>query len=434
MNLLERALGHFSSRPGGASMLVGSDAGAAALVLRAGGLPEERDEHWQHANLKALGRVTTFLSVGPAPVREADSPMLPAALALPTPLPGYQRIVTINGHLVAPVHIGNAAGVACGAAAAARATPAATALSDATTSDADLRFALLARIFGESALSLPLTGQHAIEWINICDARFGSAYPRLHLQLAAGAQVNLVERLVGSVDPAALVCTDLTVALGEAAALTHTRLLAPTDGSLLLDNLSATLAARAIYRVDQIAAGQAQARSTCIVDLLGDSSELHWNGVAAVSAGDGFDALVRVTHRGKATRTTHRFRGICVGNARLGCDADVRVLASAAGARVAQSLRALNDGAGTHVSLRPRLTIETDDIQASHGATTGQLDENLLFYLLSRGIDPATARSLLKWAFLEDVLAGIAPPALRHQAEQLAATQLAEVAALDLQS
>jgi Fe-S cluster assembly protein SufD len=80
------------------------------------------------------------------------------------------------------------------------------------------------------------------------------------------------------------------------------------------------------------------------------------------------------------------------------------------------------------------LTIETDDIQASHGATTGQLDGTLLFYLLSRGIDPATARSLLKWAFLEDVLAGIAPPALRQQAEQLTATQLAEVAALELQS
>jgi Fe-S cluster assembly protein SufD len=414
MNLLERALADLSSRPGAAATVVGSDAGAATLVLRADGLPEARDEHWQHANLKALGRVTNFLAGVPASVLAADLSMLPAALALPAALPGYQRIVTVNGRLIAPTAV--------------------TAPSFAITSDADLRFALLARIFGDSALSLRLSGQHSIEWVNVCDARFGSAYPRLHLQLAAGAQVNLIERLVGAVDPAALICTDLNIALSEAAALTHTRLLAPGSSSLLLDNLSATLAARAIYRVEQIAAGQAQARSTCIVDLFGDSSELHWNGVAAVSTGDGFDALVRVTHHGKATRTAHRFRGICVGSSRLGCDADVRVLPSARGAKVAQSLRALNDGAGTHLSLRPRLTIETDDIQASHGATTGQLDENLLFYLLSRGIDPATARSLLKWAFLEDVLAGITPPGLRQQAEQLAATQLAEVAALDLQS
>ncbi len=402
MTLLERALSTLSSS--------GENLTIAAQLLRTQGLPEARDEHWQHANLKALGRVKHFLA---EPTLQLPDLALPT---LPEQLPGFERIVTLNGRLLKPTSLQIAA------------------RTDSHASDPDLRFALLARLFGDSAISLQLAGQHSIEWINICDARFGSAYPRLHLQLAAGAQVHLIERLVGAVDPAALICTDLNVAVDESATLTHTRLLAPTGGSLLLDNLSVTLAAHAIYRVDQIAAGQAQTRSTCSVDLAGNHSELHWNGVAAVSAGEGFDALVRVTHQGKAARTTQRFRGICVGTSRLGCDADVRVLASAAGAKVAQSLRALNDGAGTHVSLRPRLTIETDDIQASHGATTGQLDDNLLFYLLSRGIDPATARSLLKWAFLEDVLAGITPPALRQQAEQLAATQLTEVAALDLQS
>jgi Fe-S cluster assembly protein SufD len=389
----------------------------ATQLLRAQGLPEARDEHWQQANLKSLSRVSHFQTDLPAQLTNLALPTLPERL------PGFERIVTLNGRLLEPARV-----LGAGAASPHFAAP-----SGDTGSDPDLRFALLARVFGDSAPSLQLAGEHSIEWLNVCDARFGSAYPRLHLQLAAGARINLVERLVGAVDAAAIICTDLSIALSADATLTHTRLHAPAGGSVLLDNLSVSLAARAVYRVDHIAAGQAQARSTCVVDLVGDASELHWNGVAAVSAGDGFDALVRVTHRGKAARTAHRFRGICVGTARLGCDADVRVLASAAGAKVAQSLRALNDGAGTHVSLRPRLTIETDDIQASHGATTGQLDENLLFYLLSRGIDPTTARSLLKWAFLEDVLAGIAPPALRQQAEQLAAMQLTEVAALDLQ-
>jgi Fe-S cluster assembly protein SufD len=99
---------------------------------------------------------------------------------------------------------------------------------------------------------------------------------------------------------------------------------------------------------------------------------------------------------------------------------------------VAQNLRALNDGVGANLSLRPRLTIDTDDIQASHGATTGQLDDNLLFYLLSRGIDRVTARSLLKWAFLGDVLSDIAVPVVRHDAERLAAASMTEVSALEL--
>jgi Fe-S cluster assembly protein SufD len=417
MTLLERALSKLPPDARGRPA-AGETIATAALLLRAQGLPEARDEHWQHANLKALSRVSHFLTELPVQLSELVLP------ALPERLPGFERIVTINGRLLQPARM-----VGADTASHHLAAP-----RGDTGSDPDLRFALLARVFGDTALMLQLGGEHSIEWVNICDARFGSAYPRLQLQLAAGARVHLVERLVGAVDAAAIICTDLNVRLADGAALTHTRLHAPAGGSVLLDNLSVSLAARAVYRVDHIAAGQAQARSTCIVDLVGNACELHWNGVAAVSAGDGFDALVRVTHRGKAARTAHRFRGICVGTARLGCDADVRVLASAAGSKVAQSLRALNDGAGTHVSLRPRLTIETDDIQASHGATTGQLDGTLLFYLLSRGIDPATARSLLKWAFLEDVLAGIAPPALRQQAEQLTATQLAEVAALELQS
>ena len=71
--------------------------------------------------------------------------------------------------------------------------------------------------------------------------------------------------------------------------------------------------------------------------------------------------------------------------------------------------------------------ILTDDVRAAHGATTGRIDEDLLFYLLARGIDRTTARALLKWAFLSDVLREIELPALRAEAERVAAGQLPDV-------
>jgi Fe-S cluster assembly protein SufD len=95
-------------------------------------------------------------------------------------------------------------------------------------------------------------------------------------------------------------------------------------------------------------------------------------------------------------------------------------------------LRGLIDGKGAEVNLRPRLTINTDDIQAAHGATTGQLDEALLFYLLSRGLAPSAARSLLKWAFLSETLASVAPPALRKAAEWAVAAGLSDAPAAEL--
>ena len=57
------------------------------------------------------------------------------------------------------------------------------------------------------------------------------------------------------------------------------------------------------------------------------------------------------------------------------------------GAEARQSLRGLIEGAGAEIDLRPRLEIHTDEVRAQHGATTGPLDENLLFYLLARGIE-----------------------------------------------
>jgi Fe-S cluster assembly protein SufD len=80
--------------------------------------------------------------------------------------------------------------------------------------------------------------------------------------------------------------------------------------------------------------------------------------------------------------------------------------------------------------VRPQLEIYTDDVRCNHGATAGKLDDNMLFYMLSRGLDRETAQRLLKWAFLEDVVAKIEVPELRRQIEQSLAGQLNEAAAL----
>jgi Fe-S cluster assembly protein SufD len=59
---------------------------------------------------------------------------------------------------------------------------------------------------------------------------------------------------------------------------------------------------------------------------------------------------------------------------------------------------------------RPQLEIHTDEVKCAHGATTGRLDPDMLFYLLSRGLDRDTAQSLLVYAFLADVLTGMSVP------------------------
>jgi Fe-S cluster assembly protein SufD len=104
---------------------------------------------------------------------------------------------------------------------------------------------------------------------------------------------------------------------------------------------------------------------------------------------------------------------------------------SAPGADSEQSLKSLLTGNGAEASVRPQLEIHTDRVKAQHGATTGKLDEQMLFYLLSRGIDRRTAQTLLQWAFIEDAVSRVDCAALRTDIEQLVAAQLNEVAALE---
>jgi Fe-S cluster assembly protein SufD len=142
------------------------------------------------------------------------------------------------------------------------------------------------------------------------------------------------------------------------------------------------------------------------------------------------DAFVLVEHVAPRARSTQTFRGISAGRARVAFNGMVVVRKDAQGTDSQQSLRGLLAGPDAEIDVRPQLEIFTDDVRCAHGATAGKLDDNMLFYLLSRGIDPATAQRLLKWAFLEDVVAKIEVPELRRQIERNLAGQMQEAAAL----
>jgi Fe-S cluster assembly protein SufD len=76
------------------------------------------------------------------------------------------------------------------------------------------------------------------------------------------------------------------------------------------------------------------------------------------------------------------------------------------------------------INTKPQLEIFADDVKCSHGATTGQLDEEALFYLRSRGIDAQSARALLTYAFAADVLDHVILEPLREYLEAAVHTKL----------
>ncbi len=76
------------------------------------------------------------------------------------------------------------------------------------------------------------------------------------------------------------------------------------------------------------------------------------------------------------------------------------------------------------VNTKPQLEIYADDVKCTHGATIGQIDKDALFYLRSRGIDEKAARSLLIYAFANDMIAPMRVATLRKQLDEYLFQQL----------
>jgi Fe-S cluster assembly protein SufD len=412
MSALERILSDFGAAVGGAPARL-----AAAELLRTHALPTRREENWRYANLRSLESVRSFLP--------ATAPTV--SPALPPALPGFSRLVFVDGRHHPHYSLPDAALLASLRGAEAGACAAAP-----TASPGDGRLGLIARMFAPEPLTLRVDGHLALELVSIATGTAGGNYLDLDVQLAAGAQLQLVERHLGSAGPASLSCLKLDLHLAEHAQLTHTRVLQGAPDALHYDTVGVEVAADGEYRLRQVAAGGQTCRSTLEVRLAGRDARAQIRALATAHGAQVCDALFTVLHTAPGTRSDQLFRGIASERGHVACSADVQVAAGAPGAKVLQSLRGLIDGAGAEVDLRPRLTINTDEVQAAHGATTGRLDEDLLFYLLSRGLSPGDARSLLKWAFLSEALNAIEIPALRRDAGRAAAARLADTPATEL--
>jgi Fe-S cluster assembly protein SufD len=375
------------------------------------GWPTNRDEQWRYTNLRAFERVPAF---APAVLTRAANQAAPA-LELPPALPGFERLVYIDG-----VRAVTGAGVAAAAA------------GSGTVWPAEQRFGLLCDMFASDVAALRIRGSSAIEVLFVTSAAAAGAacYPRLQLALEPDSQLQLVERHLGAPDAPSLVCANVAIELGRGAQLTHYRLQQCGVHIAFTDTLSAQLAEQASYSVRQVAIGAACARTSAQVQLAGRGAAFSWQAIAVGRGQQVHDTALKVEHLAHDTRTEEVFRGIADERARIAFSGHIHIAASAPGSDARQSLRGLIEGAGAEIDLRPRLEINTDEVKAQHGATTGALDENLMFYLLARGIDRATARALLKWAFLGDVLRAIELPQLRSAAEHGAAGQLPDILAI----
>jgi Fe-S cluster assembly protein SufD len=402
---------------------------SAIETLAVEGLPTTRDENWKYANLRPLEKVR-FAPLALAGSTTAGSSPSVTPADLPGAVEGYARYVFVDGVFVPALSavVGKNGITVSTHRDATGSAPSAS--SPASSKDA--RFALLNDAFATDGATIKVAANTdcptCIELVFVAqvESQSASSYPRVELHVEAGARVGLIERHISVGSGANFVNAAVRVDIARGATVNHYLVQESGAKAVWFNTLSAILAQDAVYKLHAVSVGGLCARSTINVQLAGERADAS---VSMASLGDRQqiqDAFVLVEHVAPRARSTQTFRGIAAGRARVAFNGMVVVRKDAQGTDSQQSLRGLLAGPDAEIDVRPQLEIYTDDVRCAHGATAGKLDDNMLFYLLSRGIDPATAQRLLKWAFLEDVVAKIEVPELRRQIERSLAGQMQE--------
>lgn len=151
------------------------------------------------------------------------------------------------------------------------------------------------------------------------------------------------------------------------------------------------------------------------IDVAGEGCETFLGGMAIESGTQHVDNASRLSHLAPHGHSTQLFKYVVDGEAKGVFDGRILVAPEATHTEAYQSNRNLLASTTAKMYTRPQLEIYCDDVKCSHGATTGQLDAEALFYMQARGIPEAEARVMLMQAFMADVIDTVRIDSLRER-------------------
>jgi Fe-S cluster assembly protein SufD len=234
------------------------------------------------------------------------------------------------------------------------------------------------------------------------------------IALGEGAQMKIIERHLWESGEQVLLATAITHArLAKGAKLHKTTLShAPARATLLLHDM-AVLAEDAGYDATILHLGKMTARHKVRAELQGACSTAILRAVNSVNAKGQADLITDIHHMAAETRSEQNVRSLAGGEARAVFQGRVTVAKEGQKTIGQQTHHGLLLSDKAEIDAKPSLEIYADDVQCSHGATCGALDEEALFYLRSRGIPRREAEGLLLEAFVAACLDDMADAGLR---------------------
>jgi Fe-S cluster assembly protein SufD len=408
MSALAPYLEGFKSQPQAAAWLQSLRQESLARA-EARGLPTGRDEAWKYTSVAALEK-RGFRAI-------SSAPMLDAVTLSKLLIPGLDcpRAVFVNGRFSSTLS----------------SLPRGVRVLTAAVADVDLRAQLQAptgweddtflnlntalfqdvlvlEVAADARLTQPLAFLH----VSLPDAEPASHHLRCVVSLGAHSQATLLERYLGWDDARHLTNSVVQVHLAAGAELTHVRLQDESPQGFHVGRVLVQQAADSRYLSHNIQTGAAWARLDLATDLNATGASAELDGLYTVNGRQHTDNHTHINHLAHHTTSRELYRGVLDGHGRAVFNGRVLVAKHAAKTDSAQANHNLLLSKGAEIDTKPELEIYADDVKCAHGATIGQLDEQQLFYLRSRGLDADAARALLVGAFAGRLVDRLPLPAL----------------------
>lgn len=380
------------------------------------GLPHRRVEEYKYTDLRALLRTV------PAPAPRAEADAARAAAAAPAALAAVDRhrIVFVNGRHeptlgtsepIPGVSVHDLAGLLphgmtlqdrLGLSARADADPL------VTLNTAFMRDGAVIRVAAKARVETP------IEIVHVLTGPAGSAHLRHLVEVEPGAEVTFLETYRGPAETAYLVNAVAELRVEDDAQVTWIKLQTEGTAATHASTLVVSLGERSNLEHFALAAGAAVARAQIFLAFAGEHATLATRGATLLDGRRHSDVTLVVDHAVPHGTSRELYKAVLDGDAKSVFQGKivVRQHAQKTDGKMSSNAILLSDGA--EAMNKPELEIFADDVVCGHGATTGEIDERLRFYLMSRGIPAAEAEKLLIVAFLGETIDAIANEPLRE--------------------
>jgi Fe-S cluster assembly protein SufD len=410
----------------GIAWLDGARRNALDELFKSGRLPGRKDERWKYFSLQALEFTQPELSFGSAKSFATHAPLLQDTGALLLPIQvgnDWQIPEELQDSLPAGLRLLNLK--------QATSEPGLEAQLKDLVCGIDLQgpsriFEALNTASLDCALIIHVTqgvdaGRLHLAWQQAVASQLDNF--RVFVLLDENAKLQLLEShsaAIGGGAVAVALFNQLSqVQLSRGARLDHLRVQAASAGQHLLQFVQLDQAADSQYRYSGFELGGGLVRNDlhCRLNGSGASADL-----AAAFIGNGesiIDHHLVVDHHAPGCRSDQNFRGVLGGRSKGVFNGKALIRPGADGSSVRQSNANLLLSDLAEMNTKPELEIYADEVEASHGATVGQLDEQALFYLQTRGLAEDAARRMLTGAFCRAIGARLSDRQLVEQIETL---------------